>query len=51
MRTTTQPKTTSPTDGFKSGHWQKEINVQDFIQQNYWLGVAVKLMIAPLEQF
>ena len=24
-----------PWDGFKPGLWQKEINVRDFIQQNY----------------
>ncbi len=27
--------TTSPWQGFKTGLWQKEINVRDFIQQNY----------------
>ena len=27
--------TTSPWTGFRSGLWQKEINVRDFIQQNY----------------
>jgi formate C-acetyltransferase len=26
---------TSPWDGFRSGLWQKEVNVRDFIQQNY----------------
>src|SRR5437870_6470560 len=26
---------TSPWEGFKPGLWQKEINVRDFIQQNY----------------
>src|SRR5215472_14615018 len=26
---------TSPWQGFKTGLWQKEINVRDFIQQNY----------------
>src|SRR5574337_889012 len=26
---------TSPWQGFKGGLWQKEINVRDFIQQNY----------------
>ena len=26
---------TSPWDGFQTGLWQKEINVRDFIQQNY----------------
>src|SRR5258705_10140567 len=31
----TNPKTTAAWDGFKSGLWQKEINVRDFIQQNY----------------
>ena len=35
MGATTDPKTTSPKDGFKPGLWQKEINVRDFIQQNY----------------
>ena len=33
--TTTEPKAASPWDGFKPGLWQKEINVRDFIQQNY----------------
>lgn len=33
--TTADPKSTSPWDGFKHGLWQKEINVRDFIQQNY----------------
>jgi pyruvate-formate lyase len=33
--TTADPKTASPWGGFKSGLWQKEINVRDFIQQNY----------------
>src|ERR1700754_5094296 len=28
-------KTTSPWEGFTTGLWQKEINVRDFIQQNY----------------
>ncbi len=26
---------TSPWNGFRTGLWQKEINVRDFIQQNY----------------
>ncbi len=26
---------TSPWTGFRTGLWQKEINVRDFIQQNY----------------
>ncbi len=33
--TMTEPKTAAPWDGFKSGLWQKEINVRDFIQHNY----------------
>ena len=33
--TTTDPKSTSSWAGFKPGLWQKEINVRDFIQQNY----------------
>jgi formate C-acetyltransferase len=33
--TTADPKTASPGAEFKSGLWQKEINVRDFIQQNY----------------
>src|SRR5207249_3956523 len=28
-------KTTEPWEGFNPGLWQKEINVRDFIQQNY----------------
>src|SRR5215204_3212083 len=28
-------KETSPWEGFKPGLWQKELNVRDFIQQNY----------------
>ena len=31
----TPEATTSPWTGFRSGLWQKEINVRDFIQQNY----------------
>lgn len=33
--TTADPKAASPWDGFKTGLWQNEINVRDFIQQNY----------------
>ncbi len=33
--TTADPKPASPWAGFKPGLWQKEINVRDFIQQNY----------------
>jgi len=29
------PRATSPWQGFNTGLWQKEINVRDFIQQNY----------------
>ena len=32
---TASETTISPWHGFKTGLWQKEINVRDFIQQNY----------------
>ena len=32
---TTTPEATTPWQGFRGGLWQKEINVRDFIQQNY----------------
>ena len=32
---TIQEQPTSPWEGFRSGFWQKQINVRDFIQQNY----------------
>src|SRR6476661_4646446 len=32
---TTSEEMISPLQGFKTGLWQKEINVRDFIQQNY----------------
>jgi formate C-acetyltransferase len=32
---TEQKETASPWQGFRTGLWQKEINVRDFIQQNY----------------
>ena len=32
---TTTPHAVSPWQGFRSGLWQSEINVRDFIQQNY----------------
>jgi len=35
LTATTDSKTATAWDGFKSGFWQKEINVRDFIQQNY----------------
>jgi formate C-acetyltransferase len=35
MATATEPKTTTSWEGFKPGLWQKEINVREFIQQNY----------------
>jgi formate C-acetyltransferase len=35
MSTTAQEKAISPWQGFKPGLWGKEINVRDFIQQNY----------------
>ena len=33
--TTTDAKATGAWDGFTSGLWQKEVNVRDFIQQNF----------------
>ena len=35
MSTTAREKAVSPWHGFHLGLWQKEINVRDFIQQNY----------------
>jgi len=35
MGATTDKKSDSPWEGFQLGLWQKEINVRDFIQQNY----------------
>ena len=35
MNTTAQEKAISPWQGFHPGLWGKEINVRDFIQQNY----------------
>jgi formate C-acetyltransferase len=35
MSTTAQEQAISPWQGFKTGLWGKEINVRDFIQQNY----------------
>src|SRR6476620_9518760 len=35
MPATTDPKAVSAWEGFQTGLWQKEINVRDFIQQNY----------------
>ena len=35
MNTTAKEKAISPWQGFHSGLWVKEINVRDFIQQNY----------------
>jgi formate C-acetyltransferase len=32
---TTTPEATTPWHGFRGGLWEKEINVRDFIQQNY----------------
>ena len=35
MASHAEPKQAGPWEGFKGGLWQKEINVRDFIQQNY----------------
>jgi formate C-acetyltransferase len=32
---TATPETTAPWNGFRGGLWQNEVNVRDFIQQNY----------------
>ncbi len=34
-RSDAQRRSVSPWNGFRTGLWQKEINVRDFIQQNY----------------
>src|SRR5215831_5921539 len=47
------PETPSPSDsrnpwrGFQGGLWQKEINVRDFIQQNYSLYEGDASFLAP----
>src|SRR5690348_6089502 len=38
---------TSPWHGFNTGLWQKEINVRDFIQQNYEPYEADESFLAP----
>src|SRR5574337_21243 len=38
---------TSPWQGFKGGLWQKEINVRDFIQQNYEPYEGTESFLAP----
>src|SRR6516225_963233 len=43
----TEQKTASPWEGFKSGLWQKEINVRDFIQQNYQPYEGDESFLAP----
>jgi formate C-acetyltransferase len=35
LHTTAATETTTPWQGFNAGFWQREINVRDFIQQNY----------------
>src|SRR5262245_63257684 len=35
MKSVIEEKTTAPWHGFQPGLWRKEINVRDFIQQNY----------------
>jgi formate C-acetyltransferase len=47
MAATTDPKTASPWEGFKGGLWQKEINVRDFIQQNYTSYDGDESFLAP----
>src|SRR5437773_7655488 len=40
-------KTTEPWEGFNPGLWQKEINVRDFIQQNYTPYEGDESFLAP----
>jgi len=40
-------KVISPSQGFKTGLWQKEINVRDFIQQNYQPYEGDESFLAP----
>src|ERR1700759_3859407 len=41
------PDLSSPWEGFESGFWQKEINVRDFIQQNYQPYEGDESFLAP----
>src|SRR5262245_10217499 len=41
------PKAASPWTGFKPGLWQKDINVRDFIQQNYQPYDGDEAFLAP----
>jgi formate C-acetyltransferase len=43
----TPNKVISPWQGFKTGLWQKEINVRDFIQQNYQPYEGDEAFLAP----
>jgi formate C-acetyltransferase len=43
----TEPTMTSPWAGFRSGLRQKEINVRDFIQQNYQSYDGDESFLAP----
>src|SRR5262245_30534525 len=47
----TAAATASPWTGFRAGLWQKEINVRDFIQQNYtpYIGNA-SFLAGPTER-
>ena len=47
MAATTDQKTATAWEGFKTGLWQKEINVRDFIQQNYEPYEGNELFLAP----
>jgi formate C-acetyltransferase len=50
MNTTVQGKVTSPWQGFHPGIWEKEINVRDFIQQNYTPYEGDDSFLAPATQ-
>ena len=47
MEKTVQEKSPSAWDGFTTGLWQKEINVRDFIQQNYTPYEGDESFLAP----
>lgn len=48
MHDTKTEEVTSPWQGFKIGLWQKEINVRDFIQQNYTPYEGDESFLAPV---
>jgi len=47
IESTITQKTTNPWSGFQTGLWQSEINVRDFIQQNYTPYEGDEFFLAP----